>query len=225
MWRQQFARGDKSSRSRQRSVAAVCRLAQPLRVGMQTEAEDHASDLVRSADDIARRALALFGAVGLALGAPRKDIVGWLKKEGLWNELSPLELAYVSAEHPTKKQEIYTSWKSEGLIVLLWALGKVENLPAPNEQCDTSLFQQHLPPFVDISASDFISTAKRRSDEALLEMADELLKLHWRARDARRNSRAMPPELNIEIIQERHHAINWIIGYDGLPWDEVTTDT
>jgi hypothetical protein len=35
----------------------------------------------------------------------------------------------------------------------------------------------------------------------------------------------MPPGIDIEIVQERHHAINWITEYDGLPWDEVTTDT
>jgi hypothetical protein len=56
-------------------------------------------------------------------------------------------------------------------------------------------------------------------------MADELLNLHWRARDAEINGRPMPRDLDIEIIQERHHAINWVIGYEGLPWDEVTTDT
>jgi hypothetical protein len=35
----------------------------------------------------------------------------------------------------------------------------------------------------------------------------------------------MPPGIDIEIVQERHHAINWITECDGLPWDEVTTDT
>jgi hypothetical protein len=31
--------------------------------------------------------------------------------------------------------------------------------------------------------------------------------------------------VNIEIIQERHRAINWVNGYDSAPWDEVTSDT
>ena len=56
-------------------------------------------------------------------------------------------------------------------------------------------------------------------------MANELMHLHWQARDARIHSKPTPPHVNIEIIQERHHAINWVIGYEGLPWDEVTTDT
>ena len=31
--------------------------------------------------------------------------------------------------------------------------------------------------------------------------------------------------VHTEDKQERHHAINWVIGYDGLAWDDVTTDT
>jgi hypothetical protein len=116
-----------------------------VRYRMVEESQRLPPDEVRDAAEIARRALALFGFVGLALGAPREDIVAWLQRERLWADLSPSELAYVSAAQPTKRQEIYASWNSERLVVLLWALGKVENLPAPNEQCDTALFQQHMP--------------------------------------------------------------------------------
>lgn len=189
------------------------------------EADTLPPDEVRDAAQIARRALALFGSVGVALGAPRRDVLRWLEDEGLWAELAPSERAFLSARRPTKKQQINASWKSEGLIVLLWALDKVERLPAPDEQCDTSVFQQHLPPYLQVPASQFIATATRRVDDVLLEMADELLNLHWQARDARLHGRLMPPGLDIEIIQERHHAINWVTGYDGAPWDEVTTDT
>ena len=93
---------------------------------------------VRDCQEIARRSLALFGVFGLALGAPRNDIINWLKDEGLWNELSPTELAYLLAQVHTEKQTVDASWRSEALIVLLWAIQKVEKLPAPNEQCDTS---------------------------------------------------------------------------------------
>ena len=91
-------------------------------------------DRMRDCQEIARRSLALFGVVGIALGAPRNDIIAWLKDEALWNELSPTELAYVLAQENTEKDTINVTWKSEGLILLLWALRKVEKLPAPNEQ-------------------------------------------------------------------------------------------
>jgi len=111
------------------------------------------------------------------------------------------------------------------LAMILWALGAVGALPAPDEQCDTAVFQEKLPPFAPISVSDFLATAKLRSPSELIAMADDTLALHWEARDARRLGRASEPNIEMEIIQERHHAINWIIGYDGLDWDDVTTDT
>ena len=189
------------------------------------EVLDLPPDEIRAAKTIARRALALFGTVGLAFDAPRDEVTSWLKGSDLWDELSPNELAYLSAESPTEKQRVDASWKSEGLIVLLWALGKIATLPAPNEQCNASVFQELLPPYGPISVANFISSAECRANDVLLAKADELLDLHWQARDAKFNGRQIPPHLDIEIIQERHHAINWVIGYDGLPWDEVTTDT
>ena len=70
-----------------------------------------------------------------------------------------------------------------------------------------------------------MTSAERRPNDVLEEMADELMHFHWLARDAQIHSKPIPPHLDIEIIEERHRAINWVIGYGGLPWDEVTTGT
>jgi len=182
-------------------------------------------DEIRQAPEIATRALALFAVVGLALGAPKESTVSWLRDESLWDELSPEELKFVSAAEPTERQRVNASWRSEALLILLWALGAVKELPSLAAQCDAGNFQEILPPFADVAVNKFISTAQRRSDDELFDMADALLNSHWEARDARIHNRPMPANLDIGIIQERHHAINWVIGYDSLPWDEVTTDT
>jgi hypothetical protein len=134
-------------------------------------------DEVRDCQEIARRSRALFGVVGIALGAPRSDIIDWLEDEALWDDLSPEELTYAMAQEPTEKESINASWRSEALIVLLWALRKVEKLPAPNEQCDTSIFQELLPPFADISVEQFVASAECRSEKVLQDMADELMAL------------------------------------------------
>ena len=186
---------------------------------------DLCADEVRDCREIARRSLALFGVIGIALGAPRTDIIDWLKDEALWDELSPDESAYAMAQEPTQKETINVSWRSEALIVLLWAVRKIEKLPAPNEQCDTSIFQELLPPFADISVEQFVASAECRSEEELRDMSEEIMHFHWQARDTQIHSKPPPPDVDIEIIQERHHAINWVIGYEGLPWDEITTDT
>jgi hypothetical protein len=193
---------------------------------MQTESQDEQpADEVREARAIAKRALSLFAVVGLALGAPKAETVSWLRSESLWDELSPEEVAFVTAPVPTERQSINASWRSEALLMLLWSLGSFPELPGLNEPCNAGEFQALLPPFADISVDEFLASARCRTDAELIEMADSLLNAHWRARDARIHNGPMPSELDIGIIQERHHAINWVIGYDGLSWDEVTTDT
>jgi hypothetical protein len=181
-------------------------------------------DEISSAQEIARRAVALFTVVAIALGTPRSELITWLEAEDLWSELSPIEMQFVLSDSPTEKQIIDASWRSEALVVLLWSLGLVEKLPTATELVEPASFQTSLPPFSTTSAKAFVESSHRRSDHELLEMGEELLNLHWEARDAAINSRASPT-VNIEIIQERHHAINWVLGYDGASWDEVPTDT
>ncbi|MHA6824148.1 DUF4272 domain-containing protein [Ralstonia pseudosolanacearum] len=193
---------------------------------MQFDFEEVLSqDEIREAPAIAKRALALFAVVGLALGVTKDETVAWLRDESLWEELSPQELMFVSGSAPTERQFINASWRSEALLILLWALGLVEALPGLAEQCDTGNIRQVFPPFADVSVKEFVSKAQRRSDRELLDMADILLNAHWMARDACIHNQPMPSNLDIGIIQQRHHAINWVIGYEGLAWDEVTTDT
>ena len=182
-------------------------------------------DRVRDAPEIARRALALFAVVALSFRAPRDDTLAWLRAESLWDELTPEELAFVSAEAPTKKQSIDASWRSEALLVLLWALGKVDPIPGAGAECEAGMFKAILPPFADLEVSDFIASATRRSDETLHRMAGESLHAHWRVRDAHSRGKAVPPDLNAGVVRERHHAINWVVGYEGSPWDEVASDT
>jgi hypothetical protein len=186
---------------------------------------DFVEDKVRSAEEIATRAIVLFAVVGVGLGANRAEVWNWLNAQNLAELLTPRERSVMEGPEPTRKQLMNAGWQSEALFVLLWALQKIEELPPANAQCNTSELQAILPPYAEISVRSFIQTATRRSDNALVAMADEMLDLHWRARDAAIHNRAPPHDVNIEIIQERHHGINWVIGYDGAQWDEVTTDT
>ncbi|MEP7349017.1 MAG: DUF4272 domain-containing protein [Sphingorhabdus sp.] len=187
--------------------------------------EDQEIDKVRTPREVAERALALFAIVGLGFGTDRQSALEWLADNNLNEALSPSERILIEAEQPTPKQLVNASWQSECLIVLLWALDLIGSLPAADEQCDSRIFQAFLPPYAEISVADFIAAARLLPDSVLVAMSDEILDLHWHARDAQIHSRAPVRPVDIEIIQERHHAINWIIGYDGLAWDEVTTDT
>jgi hypothetical protein len=189
------------------------------------EDDDFPLDKVRSPQEIARRALTLFGVWGLTAGAPRGDVLEWLDENNLRAALSPDELKFVDDQNPSSKQEIDFSWHSERLIVLLWALKLIETLPGADEQCDTSVFQRCLPPFAEQPVEQFISNATLRDADELWAEAERTLHLHAEARNARLNNRVSRQPVDMEVVQERHHAINWVTGYDALDWDEVTTDT
>ncbi len=159
------------------------------------------------------------------MGAARADITEWLTENDLWKQLSPSEAGFIDTPEPSRRQVINAGWLSERLVVLVWALGGLNELPPHNEQCDTAAFDDLLPPFASASVSEFVNVSRLRPPFELLAMADEILAHHWEARDAEINNRPAKLPVDLGIIQERHHAINWIIGYDGVDWDEVTTDT
>lgn len=189
------------------------------------EDDDYPPDEVRSPQEIARRALALFGVWGIAIGASRDDVLEWLEDNDLREALSPDELKFVDSQHPSSELKNDFSWHAERLIVLLWALNLVESLPDAGKKCDTSVFERCLPPFSDQSEAEFISNAVTRSEDELWDEAKRTLNLHWQARDAELHDREPKDSVDIDVVQERHHAINWVTGYCGLDWDEVTTDT
>lgn len=188
------------------------------------EGHEDQEDRIRDADAIARRALALFAVVAIACGEDKQKLTAWLRAEDLWTELTPTELEFLSSDSPSERQVINASWRSEALVPLLWALGLLQAMPDATEACVPSSFGEFLPPYAPVSVRAFIESVQRRTDEELWAMADEVLSLHWKARDASLNGRACP-EVHTGIIQERHHGINWVIGYDGAAWDEITTDT
>jgi len=180
---------------------------------------------IRSPQAVALRALAVFAVAGLSQGAPRPDVLNWLSDNNLWRALAPSEAEYIDTPEPSHKQKINASWLSERLVVLVWALGLVAKLPKADEQCNMGEFQKTLPPFADLSVDEFVAKSTLRPAAELLALAGETYDLHWHARDAKIHGRVPVKPVELGIIQERHHAINWITGYEGLDWDDVTTDT
>jgi Domain of unknown function (DUF4272) len=182
---------------------------------------------VRSPQEIGTRALALGAAVGLAFGAEDEVIRPWLKKSCIERELTDRERAFVYGASRSEKEQIYFTWMAEALVVLLWAVRKVGRLPAPDRQCSTRVLADRLPPFSDESSSRFLATSICRPELTLIDKAFELQQLHAVARQriTTPNYRPEQPAVNIEIVQERHRSANWVIGYEGLAWEDVTSDT
>ena len=179
---------------------------------------------LRSAPEIARRALTLSAVISVAHGDSRDDVSDWLRQELLWSELSPQELAFVTNREPTRKEVVAFSWHVERLVPLLWSLQKISSMPPLTSQCDTIAIKSAVvwPP---APTKTFIETAALRREEEIDEEYERVYQAHWRVRDAEIKKLPVPEGLNGGAVFERHWGFNWLFGYFGQPWDEIKTDT
>jgi len=207
---------------------------------MPEESQPEYVEQIRTAGEVARRCLALHGVLAAGHDVPREQIVTWLQGEGLWDDVSPMESAFLAAESPTPQQRINATWRAEALFSLLWSLDLISILPSPTQRCDLQLLQRALPPLFE-PVTEFISPARLRRGAEIHNAREEIYHIHWRVRDARLRGQPTRPgqlprmpakdcEPPVEIfdagvVQERHHSLNWLIGYRGQNWDDISTDT
>jgi hypothetical protein len=207
---------------------------------MPEESQDEYVEQIRSADEVARRCVVLYALLAAGHHEPQGQLVEWLRREGVWEAVSPKESEFLLCESPTEKQRFQGQWRAEALFPLLWALGQIGELPSPQKICDVQLMRRVLPPLLG-SVAAFISSAKLRSDAEIHTAHEEIYQIHWRVRDFRRRNEPTspgklprmpiaecdPPAASYDagVVQERHYALNWLIGYCGQDWDDITTDT
>jgi hypothetical protein len=179
-------------------------------------------DGVRSASEVARRCIVLYAVVAAGHKTSRVDLVKWLKREGLWNSATPGETVLFESKSPSREQMVGATWRAEAMLPLVWALGQSERMPSPTALCDVPALRSRLPALMD-STRDFVSAATLRDQDEIMDAHEVIYQAHWAVRDAVLNDRPVPHGYNLEVIQERHHALNWLIF--PIDWDDVTTDT
>lgn len=153
----------------------------------------------------------------------RPAATAWLKAECLWLAVSPSEKRFFEKIDLTQQDVVDASWRAEALWVLLWALGKTEELSTPCTTVDMPRMIELLPQPL-ASGVDFLKNAQVRSASEIHEACDDILDIHWSVRDAQLNNREIPNGFDSGVVQERHFALNWLTYYDD-EWDEITTDT
>jgi hypothetical protein len=182
------------------------------------------ADRIRSPKEVARRCIVLFAVLAAGHGESREKLVAWLRREGLWDAVSSNESGFLLSGSPTKQQYVDATWRAEALYCLVWALGLIDEAPDSLKACDIQLLQRQLPPLFG-SVGGFISSAKLRSDLEIRAANESIYQIHWRVRDAQLKGQPPIESYNPSVIQEGHYALNWLIGYCGQAWDDVTTNT
>jgi len=70
-----------------------------------------------------------------------------------------------------------------------------------------------------------LHAARMRPDSEILDALDLHYRLHWIVRQAQVQQQPAPAGLNADVLMERHHALNWLVLFEGNDWDDVDTPT
>lgn len=124
----------------------------------------------------------------------------------------------------TQRDIIQATWRVEAQVALLWSIKKIDHLDDLGEQCNTRPLVDAIPELFS-STARFIETAILRGKEEIEEEYERIYDIHWKIRNAKRTGIPTATKYDSGVVQERHYAMNWITGYCGQAWDEITTDT
>src|SRR2546429_7106135 len=60
-----------------------------------------------------------------------------------------------------------------------------------------------------------LHAARMRPDSEILDALDQHYRLHWIVRQAQVQQQPAPAGLNADVLMERHHALNWLVLFEG----------
>ncbi|MBB4367427.1 hypothetical protein GGD63_000196 [Bradyrhizobium sp. cir1] len=184
--------------------------------------ESTAEALKRSKEEVALRTLCLLFVAAKGEGLEEELAERLLESYELRPHLTPEELAFVLDNSPSQHDRIQFTWKHEAAWTLLWALGFVAQLGKPAQICDVEFAARTM---AERTTSEFIEDSVLRPIGDILDQADLIYRYHWAVRNAAMKGQQVPAGLDPGVTEERHHALNWLIGYQEQTWDHVTTDT
>ncbi len=181
---------------------------------------------LRTAEDVLRRMLALFVVAIRAesLAGGRAIAVGDLQKRfpPAFAGLTDAERAFLANETPTEQETTQFLWRYEAILVLQWALGLQETLPFADAICDVAAISRTV---IDRGTEGLRKQLAMRPAPQVLDALDLHYRLHWATRQAILKKTAAPAALHDGVLQERHHALNWLVQFEDRDWDEVDTPT
>lgn len=182
--------------------------------------ESEAQVTIRSAQEIAERLRALTLVAVKGQGMPQDEVLRLADERGIRPLFSAKELAFIDEPDPSEHSLIQFVWRYEAAWVLFWALNLADKqLAYPGAICDVQRMVDRVNSSVDLTARAM------QSANTILNEADLIYRYHWAVRQAQIDGKEPPANLLASVVMERHYALNWLIGYNGAEWDDVSTDT
>jgi len=180
---------------------------------------------LRSSEEIASRAVILaitnLVAFNNISGHEAKDIIS---EYSLDKYVTPEESDFLNK--PTDELKNQMTWKCEGVWVLCWGLGIIEDLGTADILADLNQIDAEKYPIAQgIDPNSFIKKEHViRSKKEILDQNDLYYRLNWACVNERIDGNELT-EVHPGVVYERQYALNWLINYMDQDWDEITCDT
>lgn len=182
--------------------------------------------LLRAPEDVLRRMLALFvvaiRAESLTGGQPITAADLQQRFPPAFAGLTDAERAFLAQEAPTQQETTQYLWRYEAILVLQWVLGLQDALPFADAICDVSSISRTA---IERGTEGLRKQPAMRPAADILDALDLHYRLHWATRQALLKKYPAPAGLNDGVLQERHHALNWLVRFEDRDWDDVDTPT
>ncbi|QJD92960.1 DUF4272 domain-containing protein [Duganella dendranthematis] len=181
---------------------------------------------LRAPEDILRRMLALFVVAIRAESLTSKTpiTVADLQQRfpPAFAALTDAERAFLAQDTPSEQEITQFLWRYEAILVLQWALGLQEALPFADAICDVASISSTV---IDRGTEGLRKQPVARAPGEILDALDLHYRLHWASRQAILKKTPAPAGINDGVLQERHHALNWLVRFEDREWDDVDTPT
>jgi hypothetical protein len=178
--------------------------------------------LLRDPQAVARRAMCLMAIALRGEGVEQPKVAKFLQQRSLVKSLSPSELTFLKQAQPDEAEMRKLTWRYEAMWTLLWALGHIDRIGPPAVQCNARHAVKLLN---EMPLEKFLGQAQLRPAAEILDELDFYYRAHWHAVNAQQARRPPHPDLDPDILYERHYALNWLTYYMYQEWDDVRTDT
>ncbi|SPP65702.1 DUF4272 domain-containing protein [Nitrospira lenta] len=179
---------------------------------------------LRSRDELLKRLIALWAVVGAAILKDKRHFGAYINSRNYQSWLSKRESSFLLTNSLREKERIQFSWRLESLYFLSWCGGLIKGIKIPTEQSSVEQIMDLFPQEME-EPSRLREAIQIREKEEIISWADLLYRLHWAVRQSEYSEKKEFP-LEREVIQEWHHAVNWMTCYESEDdWDMVGTDT
>lgn len=163
----------------------------------------------RSATEVADRALALLlmGLKGNRVAPAQLQRL--VERLDLLPVLSPAERAFIETPEPDEAALLAALWQFESAWAALWAVGWVEALDFPDQQCAP---EQQLKRIRQAESRAALHAEMiLRPEDELLEDADLSMRMHWALVDSHLQRKEPPADMLPGVVFERQRFFYWLI--------------